>query len=134
MDQNVSNFLLYTHILISQKINFVTEVRFSQKRSHICLLQYSELLKHHWQKQLMFQTVFTALCMYSMYYPVLLHFKEHSLSAMDLLSVCNLVNYFGKSQNIEDIEISLILVQKGTRKYQGHQVLTCLKLEHCFKI
>ena len=35
MDQNVSNFLLYTHILISQKINFVTEVRFSQKRSHI---------------------------------------------------------------------------------------------------
>ena len=35
MDQNVSNFLIYTHILISQKINFVTEVRFSQKRSHI---------------------------------------------------------------------------------------------------
>ena len=31
----MSNFLLYTHILISQKINFVTEVRFSQKRSHI---------------------------------------------------------------------------------------------------
>ena len=33
----MSNFLLYTHILISQKINFVTEVRFSQKRSHIVL-------------------------------------------------------------------------------------------------
>ena len=35
MDQNVSYFLLYTHILISQKINFVKEVRFSQKRSHM---------------------------------------------------------------------------------------------------
>ena len=62
----------------------------------------------------MFLTVLTSLCMYSMCYPVLLHFKEHSLSAMDLLSVCNLVNYFGKSQNVEDIEISPILMQKGT--------------------
>ena len=36
MDQIVSNYLLYTDILISQKINFVTKVRFSQKRSHMC--------------------------------------------------------------------------------------------------
>ena len=35
MDQNVINFLLYTRILISQKINFVIEVRFSQKWSQI---------------------------------------------------------------------------------------------------
>ena len=46
MDQNVSNFLLYTHILISQKINFVTEVRFSQKRSHII---NGDRMAHAWQ-------------------------------------------------------------------------------------
>ena len=47
MDQNVSNFLLYTHILISQKINFVTEVRFSQKRSHINPYGYSMQIKFY---------------------------------------------------------------------------------------
>ena len=47
MDQNVNNFLLYTHILISQKINFVTEVRFSQKRSHINPYGYSLQTKFH---------------------------------------------------------------------------------------
>ena len=36
----MSNFLLYTYVLISQKINFATEVRFSQKRSHIIMSDY----------------------------------------------------------------------------------------------
>ena len=42
----MSNFLLYTHILISQKINFVTEVRFSQKRSHIKNRVQTSLFHH----------------------------------------------------------------------------------------
>ena len=32
---------------------------------------------------------------------------------MDLLGVCNLINYFGKAQDVEDITISPLLMQKG---------------------
>jgi len=35
------------------------------------------------------------------------------LAALDLLSVCGFVNYFGKSPNIDDISIYPILVRKG---------------------
>ena len=44
MDQKVSNFLLYAHILIYQKIYFVTLVRFSQRLSHVLKnLHYTEV-------------------------------------------------------------------------------------------
>jgi double-strand break repair protein MRE11 len=37
-----------------------------------------------------------------------------SLAALDLLSVSNLINYFGKSEQVDDIEITPILMRKGT--------------------
>lgn len=36
-----------------------------------------------------------------------------SLAALDLLSVSNLINYFGKSEQVDDIEIVPILIRKG---------------------
>ena len=36
------------------------------------------------------------------------------MCALNLLSVANLVNYFGKPSDIEDISISPILLRKGT--------------------
>ena len=36
-----------------------------------------------------------------------------SLAAMDVLSVSNLVNYFGKAENLEDITITPILLEKN---------------------
>jgi len=36
-----------------------------------------------------------------------------SLAALDLLSVSNVVNYFGKSERVDDIEIVPILMRKG---------------------
>lgn len=41
---------------------------------------------------------------------------DQSLSAVDLLSACNLVNYFGKHENLESIDIYPILLAKGTTK------------------
>ena len=35
------------------------------------------------------------------------------LSAVDLLSVSNLVNYFGRQDDVESIKISPVLIQKG---------------------
>lgn len=35
------------------------------------------------------------------------------LSALDLFSVSNLVNYFGKADQVDDIEITPILIRKG---------------------
>lgn len=35
---------------------------------------------------------------------------------MDLLSVCGLVNYFGRATSIDDITISPLLMQKGQSK------------------
>ncbi len=32
---------------------------------------------------------------------------------MDLLSVCNLVNYFGKSDNVDDVTVYPVLMNKG---------------------
>ena len=40
----MSNCLLYTHILISQKIYFVTKVRFSQKQSHNYIYKYINII------------------------------------------------------------------------------------------
>lgn len=37
-----------------------------------------------------------------------------SLAALDLLSVSNLINYFGKADQVDDIEITPILIRKGT--------------------
>ena len=39
-----------------------------------------------------------------------------ALAALDLLAVSNLINYFGKSDRVEDIEIAPILIRKGTTK------------------
>jgi double-strand break repair protein MRE11 len=41
---------------------------------------------------------------------------ENGLSAMDLLSISNLVNYFGKSPSIDDIHVKPILITKGVTK------------------
>ena len=37
------------------------------------------------------------------------------MSAVDILSVANLVNYFGKAVNIESIEVSPLLLQVHRR-------------------
>ena len=39
-----------------------------------------------------------------------------NLSAMDLLSVSGLVNYFGKTRNYDNIEMAPILLEKGSTK------------------
>lgn len=39
-----------------------------------------------------------------------------ALAALDLLSVSNLVNYFGKTETVDNIEITPILMQKGSTK------------------
>ncbi|EGG14929.1 DNA repair exonuclease [Cavenderia fasciculata] len=41
---------------------------------------------------------------------------EGGLAALDLLSVSNLVNYFGKTENIDDITIYPLLIGKGETK------------------
>ena len=41
---------------------------------------------------------------------------EKHLSALDILAASNLVNYFGKTDDINDIEISPILLKKGCTK------------------
>jgi len=38
------------------------------------------------------------------------------LSALDLLSVSNLINYFGRQDNVDDVNISPVLLQKGNTK------------------
>jgi double-strand break repair protein MRE11 len=35
------------------------------------------------------------------------------LAALDLLSVCNLLNYFGKSENVDDVTVYPLLIGKG---------------------
>jgi double-strand break repair protein MRE11 len=35
---------------------------------------------------------------------------------MDLLGMTNLINYFGKSENLEDIQVKPILLSKGETK------------------
>jgi double-strand break repair protein MRE11 len=39
-----------------------------------------------------------------------------ALAALDLLAVSNLINYFGKADRVEDIEITPVLMSKGTTK------------------
>lgn len=42
--------------------------------------------------------------------------QAESLCALDLLSAAGLVNHFGHSHSVEKIEISPILMQKGSTK------------------
>ena len=42
---------------------------------------------------------------------------RHSLSAVDILATSNLVNYFGKNDNVNDIEVSPILMEKGVTRF-----------------
>ena len=46
----------------------------------------------------------------------LLWLQEGSLSAIDLVSVSGLLNHFGKPASVDNIEISPVLLQKGTTK------------------
>eukprot|EP00940_MAST-03C_sp_MAST-3C-sp2_P002162 g2162.t1 len=39
-----------------------------------------------------------------------------ALSAVDILSACNLLNYFGKSSRADDVDIAPVLLSKGTTK------------------
>jgi hypothetical protein len=39
--------------------------------------------------------------------------QDANLCAIDLLSVTGLVNYFGKSPTVDDVEVRPILLQKG---------------------
>ena len=41
---------------------------------------------------------------------------DGGLAALDLLSTANLVNYFGRASNVEKIELTPILIQKGSTK------------------
>lgn len=36
------------------------------------------------------------------------------MAALDLLSASNLINYFGKADSVEDIEVTPILIRKGS--------------------
>lgn len=44
----------------------------------------------------------------------MVYLQEGNLCALNLLSVANLVNYFGKPEDIEDISVSPILLRKGS--------------------
>ena len=44
---------------------------------------------------------------------------------MDILSVANLINYFGKSANVESIEVSPLLLQKGTTRLALYGLGSC---------
>ena len=39
-----------------------------------------------------------------------------SLSAVDLVAACNLINYFGKSETVDNVEIAPVLIKKGETK------------------
>jgi double-strand break repair protein MRE11 len=44
------------------------------------------------------------------------HGTGEALAALDLLAVSNLINYFGKADTVDNIEITPILMRKGTTK------------------
>ena len=44
---------------------------------------------------------------------LLFSFQDSNISAMDVLDVANLINYFGKVVDVEDITVSPVLLQKG---------------------
>ena len=47
------------------------------------------------------------------------------LAALDLLSVSNLVNYMGKQEKIDQVEISPVLLQKGTTRVALYGLGVC---------
>lgn len=51
--------------------------------------------------------------------------QDGNLSAMDILDVSNLINYFGKVENIEKIELSPVLLQKGDVKLAMYGLGSC---------
>lgn len=66
---------------------------------------------------------FVALVYICLYF---IFFKAEGLCALDLLSASGLVNHFGHSQSVERIEISPILMQKGTTKLALFGLGKCL--------
>ena len=46
---------------------------------------------------------------------------NESLSALDLLAVSNYVNYFGKAEQVDEIEITPVLIRKSTTTGETNQ-------------
>lgn len=64
------------------------------------------------------------------------YFQGHrEVSCMDLLSSMGLINYFGKQTNLQNLEISPILLQKGSNKLAlyGLSHIRDERLERLFK-
>ncbi|KAF8822838.1 Mre11 Dna-binding domain-containing protein [Cardiosporidium cionae] len=61
--------------------------------------------------------------------------EEALLSALDLLEASNLINYFGRVENLEDIRVTPILLQKGNTKLAiyGFGWLRDERLHHAFQ-
>ena len=53
------------------------------------------------------------------------YFQEANLSAVDILDVSNFINYFGKATDIEDIQLSPVLLQKGNTKLALYGLGSC---------
>ena len=51
--------------------------------------------------------------------------QSGNLSAVDILGVANLINYFGKAVNIEAIEVSPLLLQKGGTRLALYGLGSC---------
>ena len=51
--------------------------------------------------------------------------QDSNLSAVDILDVSNLINYFGKPTDIEKIELSPVLLQKGNTKLALYGLGSC---------
>lgn len=51
--------------------------------------------------------------------------QEGNLSAMEILSVANMVNYFGKPTSIDSIEVTPLLMQKGSTKLALYGLGSC---------
>ncbi len=45
-----------------------------------------------------------------------MHTGTESLSAVDLMAACNLINYFGKGEKVDDVDIFPVLLSKGSTK------------------
>ena len=53
------------------------------------------------------------------------HSQDGNLSAVDILDVSNFINYFGKATDIEKIELSPVLLQKGDTKLALYGLGSC---------
>ncbi len=49
--------------------------------------------------------------------------RVQSLAAIDVLSMANLINYFGKCERVDDVDVAPVLIKKGSTKVIS--VLAC---------